>query len=278
MALFSFRLPPQVMEARQQAALPSPPGWQYEPKWDGFRAIAIRDRRKAELYGKSGKPLGRYFPEVIAQLLEVPVQHFAVDGEIAIPIRSALSFDALQARLHPARSRIEKLSRETPAVLILFDTLESSEDPFLWKRPLAQRRASLDKLFLRLKAAGGFRLSPATTSLQTATKWLARAGGGALDGVVAKETDAPYRFGERAMVKVKCLRTADCVVGGFRYETGRRLVGSLLLGLYDDKGLLHHVGFTSGISEKDRPALTRKLEKLRGAPGFTGSAPGGPSR
>ena len=143
---------------------------------------------------------------------------------------------------------------------------------------MVERRAALEKLFTRLADAPHLRLSPATTRRAEASRWLARAGGGALDGVVAKRLDEPYRAGERAMLKIKCLRTADCVVGGFRYATGAKEVGSLLLGLYDDQGLLDHVGFTSAISDAERPALTRKLDKLRGGPGFTGDAPGGPSR
>ena len=266
------------MEARQADALPDGPAWQFEPKWDGFRAIAIRNGGRAELYGKSGKPLGRYFPEILARLIAARPKRFAVDGEIAIERNGGSSFEALQARLHPAQSRIEKLSREMPAVLILFDALMSEEEPMLWQRPLAERRDALERLFLQLKPTGGFRLSPATTSRATAQKWLKRAGGGSLDGVVAKARTDPYRFGDRAMVKVKCLRTADCVVGGFRYQSGPRLVGSLLLGLYDAHGLLHHVGFTSGIRDEERKPLTRRLEALRSAPGFTGSAPGGPSR
>src|SRR5436853_262451 len=172
-----------AMEARQEAELPRGAGWQYEPKWDGFRCLAIRDGDKVEMLSRSGKTLARYFPDMVA---------------------------ALKA-LKPKR-------------------------------------------------------------------WLKRAGGGELDGVIAKRLDEAYRAGERAMVKVKCLRTADCVVGGFRYATNSKQVGSLLLGLFNGQGKLDHVGFTSGISEKQRPALTRKVEALKGGPGFTGDAPGGPSR
>ena len=227
--------------------------------------------------GRSGKSLAGYFPEIVAALAALPVTRFTLDGELVIPVGKVLSFDALQMRLHPAASRIRKLSIETPAMLIVFDLLRAP-DAELVDRPLSERRAALEKLFGRLDGALRLRLSPATTRRAEASRWLARAGSGALDGVIAKRLDGPYRAGERAMLKIKCLRSADCVVGGFRYATGTRQVGSLLLGLYDGQGRLDHVGFTSAISDADRPALTRKLQKLRGGPGFTGDAPGGPSR
>ncbi len=266
-----------TMEAQQVDELPRDKGWQFEPKWDGFRCLASRDGGKVELMGRSGKSLARYFPEVVAGLANLPVRRFILDGELVIPVGKALSFEALQMRLHPAASRIVRLSAETPALLIVFDVLRTPDaDVAGW--PLVERRAALEKLFTRLVDAPHLRLSPVTTRRAEASRWLARAGGGALDGVVAKRLDEPYRAGERAMLKIKCLRSADCVVGGFRYATGSRQVGSLLLGLYDDQGLLDHVGFTSAISDAERPALTRRLDKLRGGPGFTGDAPGGPSR
>lgn len=265
------------MEARQVDELPRDKGWQFEPKWDGFRCIASRDGKNVELLGKSGKSLARYFPEIVAALAALPLKRFKLDGELVIPVDEALSFDALQARLHPAESRIRKLSVETPALLIVFDLLRGPKGE-LANRPLSERRAALDDLFKLLEDAPSLRLSPATARRAEASRWLARAGGGALDGVIAKRLDEPYRAGDRAMLKIKCLRSADCVVGGFRYATGSREVGSLLLGLYNDKGLLDHVGFTSAISDAERPALTRKVEKLLGGTGFTGDAPGGPSR
>ena len=266
-----------AMEARQVDELPRDAGWQFEPKWDGFRCLARRDGTRVELLGKSGKSLARYFPEIVAALGALPLKRFVFDGELVIPVGKALAFDALQMRLHPAESRIRRLAGETPALLIVFDVLRSPEAD-LADRPLSERRAQLEKLFVGLANAPHLRLSPATTRRAEAARWLARAGGGALDGVVAKRLDEPYRAGERAMLKIKCLRTADCVVGGFRYATGSMQVGSLLLGLYDEQGLLDHVGFTSAISDAERPALTRKLDRLRGGPGFTGDAPGGPSR
>jgi ATP-dependent DNA ligase len=271
------------MEARQVPALPSGEGWQYEPKWDGFRCLAVRDGKKVELIGRSGKSLARYFPEIVAGLAQHAARDFILDGELAIAIGDELSFDALQMRLHPAASRIERLSRETPAVLIAFDMLRAPGGEDLMTSPLDARRKALETFFEDFPPTALLRLSPATRRHADAEKWLARAGGGALDGVVAKRLDEPYRSGERSMLKIKRLRTADCVVGGFRYATGHdkgkdRAVGSLLLGLFDAAGKLDHVGFTSGIVERNRAALTRKLEGLRGGVGFTGKAPGGPSR
>jgi len=263
------------MEALLATELPDGGDWQYEPKWDGFRAIARRDGDRLDLISRSGKDLGRYFPEIVAMLAGINQRRFTVDGELIIPIGDALSFEALQLRLHPAASRIERLSRETPAQYMLFDLLEAGDASFADRR-LAERRQALER-FCTAERAPGLLLSPATDRRKTALDWLKRSGG-ALDGVIAKRLDQPYRFGERAMVKVKQLRTADCVVGGFRFAERKKEVGSLLLGLYGDDRLLHHVGFTSAIAAKDRPALTAKLEKLIGGPGFTGNAPGGPSR
>lgn len=225
------------------------------------------------MQSKSGKPLARYFPEVAAMIAALPVD-VVLDGELLIPVGPSLSFEALQMRLHPAETRVRRLAAETPARLMLFDCLwweRSLED-----RPLAERRAALEA-FHAAHRSPGLRLSPRTLDRAVAQRWL-DASGGALDGVVAKRLDDPYRPGERAMLKVKRLRSADCVVGGFRYATGKREVASLLLGLYDDAGLLHHVGFTSAIPAADRPALTARLEALVERPGFTGDAPGGQSR
>ncbi|MGZ2411755.1 ATP-dependent DNA ligase [Sphingomonas sp. F9_3S_D5_B_2] len=263
------------MEALLAADLPAGDGWQFEPKWDGFRCLARRIEDEVTLTSKSGKPLARYFPEVVAMLRTVKEQEFLLDGELIIPVGDALSFDALQLRLHPAESRIRKLSTETPAELMAFDLLEL-HGKSLTAEPLAERRMALESFFAK-NAVPGLLLSPATRDRNAALNWLQRSGG-ALDGVIAKRLDLEYRSGERAMIKVKQQRTADCVVGGFRYATSKHEVGSLLLGLYDDAGLLNHVGFTSAIPAKERPALTQQLEALIEAPGFTGSAPGGPSR
>jgi ATP-dependent DNA ligase len=265
------------MEAKLAETLPADPGWWFEPKWDGFRCVAFRAGDEVELRAKSGKPLGRYFPDMLAALRALPVDRFAVDGELTISVDGRLSFDALQMRLHPAESRVRKLAAETPASLVLFDCLLGARGRSLLEDPLSRRRAELEALFTRFKHAESIRLSPGTQDLHEAQGWLAQTGSD-LDGVVAKRLDGPYAAGERAMLKIKRMRTADCVVGGFRYEQDSRLVGSLLLGLYDDAGKLDHVGFTSTITDAQRPALTRKLEALAGGEGFTGSAPGGPSR
>lgn len=271
------RNPPRPMEAKLVRDLPEDGQWQFEPKWDGFRCLVARHGAKVELSSKSGRPLARYFPEIATGFAQFRGRHFILDGELIIPIGSSLSFDALQMRLHPAHSRVIKLSHETPALFMAFDMLKD-ESADLSVRPIEERRKALESFYRREKRPGIMRLSPYSRDLAEARRWLGKAGGGALDGVVAKPLQGPYKPGERAMLKVKCMRTADCVVGGFRYGEGSQEVGSILLGLYDADGLLDHVGFSSGISDRERPALTRKLEKLRGGPGFTGKAPGGPSR
>jgi ATP-dependent DNA ligase len=263
------------MEALLAAELPEGEGWQFEPKWDGFRCLARRHGDEVTLTSKAGKPLARYFPEVAAMLRRIAEPDFLLDGELIIPLGDALSFDALQLRLHPAESRIRKLSSATPAELMAFDLLEIGGKA-LAGQPLEKRRAALERFFASNRVPG-LLLSPATRDREAALQWLDRSGG-ALDGVIAKQLAQDYRSGERAMIKVKQQRTADCVVGGFRYAEKKKEVGSLLLGLYDDQGLLNHVGFTSAIPAKERPALTGKLEALIDPPGFTGSAPGGPSR
>ncbi len=270
---------PLAMEARQESELPRDKGWQFEPKWDGFRCLAIRDGDKVEMLSRSGKSLARYFPDMVAALRALKPKRFILDGELAIPVGKILSFDALQLRLHPAASRVNKLAAETPSVLIAFDLLQTPRGKDLTAQPLRERRPALEA-YLRGARRGPVAAdcSPATEKRAEAERWLKRAGGGELDGVVAKRLDERYKPGERAMVKVKRLRTADCVVGGFRYATNSKQVGSLLLGLFNDEGKLDHVGFTSGISDEERPALTRKVEALKSGPGFTGDAPGGPSR
>lgn len=267
----------QPMESKLVDKLPDEPGWQFEPKWDGFRCLAFRAGDDVELRAKSGKSLSRYFPEMVAALRHLPARRFVLDGELAIPEGDSLSFDALQMRLHPAESRIRKLSVETPAVFILFDCLLAPRGDGLVNTPLIERRAVLEEFHAGLANPGPLRLTPYTRNVREAKRWLDEAGG-SLDGVIAKRLDAPYIPGERAMLKVKRLRAADCVVGGFRYEQGGKGVGSLLLGLYNRDGKLDHVGFTSTIRNADRKALTKRLEALAGPPGFTGSAPGGPSR
>lgn len=266
------------MEARLVAELPTDAGWQFEPKWDGFRCLVIRHESRLELRAKSGKPLTRYFPEIVAEFESAEPRRFVLDGELIVPGGKTLSFDALLNRIHPALSRIEKLSDATPALFMAFDVLMDEDGTSLLDRPLTSRREALESFLNGLGGRPRVRLSPYTRTRAQAQRWLDKATGGALDGVIAKRLDGPYEPGERGMLKVKHLRTADCVVGGFRYAGDGREVGSLLLGLFNSDGNLDHVGFTSGISHTERSALTRKLEKLRGGPGFTGKAPGGPSR
>ncbi|MFZ2029646.1 MAG: ATP-dependent DNA ligase [Vitreimonas sp.] len=272
MSEFPLPLDTEPMEARSAETLPIDAGWQYEPKWDGFRCLAFKAGSEVDLRAKSGKPLSRYFPDVVEHVRDMSTKSCVVDGELIIAVDGALSFEALQLRLHPAASRVAKLAGAQPAQLILFDCLASSRRSLL-DAPLTKRREELEKL----KLAPCMRLSPYTRDPKAARNWLKHTGR-ALDGVIAKRLDAGYAQGERAMLKVKRLRSADCVVGGFRYGTGAKLVGSLLLGLYDDDGLLHHVGFTSTIANAERGELTKRLEKLAGGSGFTGRAPGGPSR
>jgi ATP-dependent DNA ligase len=271
------------MEARSVDALPRGVEWQYEPKWDGFRCLLSRDAGSVTLRSKSGEDLTRYFPELLEAALRLKTTQFTLDGEIVVPHGKTFSFDDLLQRIHPAQSRTIRLSKETPALFLAFDLLATVKDDKLAEQPLSRRRPALEAFArIQLKSQTSFRLSPATTSYATAKKWLAEAGGG-FDGVIAKRLDLPYQSGNReGMQKIKNFRSADCVIGGFRYATNRldnrKVVGSLLLGLYDDAGLLHHVGFTSAIKREQKPALTAKLEALIAKPGFTGNAPGGPSR
>jgi ATP-dependent DNA ligase len=272
-----------AMEARSVDAIPRGPEWQYEPKWDGFRCLLSRDARSVALRSKSGEDLTRYFPELTEAALHLKATQFTLDGEIVVPHGKSFSFDDLLQRIHPAQSRITKLSQQTPALYLAFDLLSTAKDKKLAEQPLSKRRPALEAFArTQFKSPTTFRLSPATTSFSIAKKWLREAGGG-FDGVIAKRLDLPYQSGNRdGMQKIKNFRSADCVVGGFRYATnrldGKKVVGSLLLGLYDDAGLLHHVGFTSAIKREQKPALTAKLEALVAEPGFTGNAPGGPSR
>ncbi len=266
------------MEALPASEMPTGPEWQYEPKWDGFRCLAFRDHRQIELMSKAAKPLTRYFPELVAALSVIAAHQFVLDGEIVIPFDGTLSFDQLLMRIHPAATRIQKLSVATPSTFIIFDLLVDETGKSLVEAPLEVRREKLEGFAKRfLKANSTLRLSPVTEDLSVARKWFHM--GIALDGVIAKRRDLPYQSGLRTgMQKIKRQRTADCVVGGFRFLARKRQVGSLLLGLYNDVGQLDHVGFTSSIQDKDRAALTRKLTKMVKPPGFTGKAPGGPSR
>lgn len=266
------------MEARSVEEIPTDDGWQYEPKWDGFRCIAFRDAEQVYLQSKNGQPLARYFPDVADAVAALPAKRFVLDGELVVPVSGALSFDELQLRLHPAASRVRKLAEAHPATYIVFDLLAGNSRSHL-QQPLHERRDLLEK-FARsnFRSSKNVRLSPATTDLRIANEWFKRTGGD-LDGIMAKRLDAAYASGQRtAAVKIKQIRSADCVVGGFRYATGARVLGSLLLGLYGNDRLLHHVGFTSAFTREQRRELTKKFEALRKPPGFNGNAPGGPSR
>jgi ATP-dependent DNA ligase len=274
---FGLSLDIEPMEARSADSLPAGDGWQYEPKWDGFRCLAFKSGSQVDLRAKSGKPLARFFPEVVAFLSEVAAHRFVIDGELVIELDGKLSFEALQMRLHPAESRIRKLSLETPARIVTFDILLTPAGLPILDQSLLHRRAALEGLAKRAACPERLVLSPFTRDVTEANRWLSGSGGDT-DGVVCKRVDEPYLPGERAMIKVKRRRTADCVVGGFRYESDSELVGSLLLGLYNEKGELDHVGFTSTITNAERPELTSRLKALRGGSGFTGKAPGGPSR
>jgi ATP-dependent DNA ligase len=270
------------MEARSVSKIPEGIQWQYEPKWDGFRCLMSRDGKAVTMLSKSGQDLQRYFPEIVQAVLALPKTRFALDGELIVFKDGKLSFDALLQRLHPAPSRALKLSQQTPALFLAFDILQIGLRD-LGDRPLRARRPLLeDFAATSFTRDGRFRLSPVTDDLVTATRWLQSAGGGS-DGVIAKRRDLPYRGGERdGMQKIKLIRSADCVIGGFRYGknqvNGRSVVGSLLLGLYDDAGKLDHVGFTSGIKAKDKSALTDKLEIIAAEKSFSGKSPGGRSR
>jgi ATP-dependent DNA ligase len=267
------------MEALLVSEIPAGPNWEYEPKWDGFRCLAFRDGKDVELQSKSCQPLERYFPEVVEALLKLKASKFVLDGELVIPVSGGFSFDDLLQRIHPAASRVTKLSRETPAHFIVFDLLVDDTGKALVDLPLSKRREKLES-FARKNLAKNksIELSPKTRNIKLAREWLSTSGL-KLDGVIAKRLDLPYRSGERdGMQKVKRMRTADCVVGGFRYASKGKVVGSLLLGLYDDEGLLHHCGYTSSFTEEQKKELTRQLEPLVKPPGFTGNKPGGPSR
>lgn len=265
------------MEARTMESLPVGSNWAYEPKWDGFRCLAFRDGDDVELRSKAGKPLGRYFPDVVDAVRSLGASRCVLDGEIVISDADRLSFERLLLRIHPAESRVRKLVAEAPALLIVFDLLLSNRGEPLVELPFVDRRRRLEPFADRF-FDDRIRLSLQTLDVETATDWLS-GGEDGLDGVMAKRLDAPYMSGERTgMSKVKRLRTADCVVGAFRYASAGGIMGSLLLGLHDDDGVLHHVGYTSSFSAEQRRAMTPELEAIAGGKGFTGRSPGGPSR
>ncbi|HWR13614.1 MAG TPA: ATP-dependent DNA ligase [Terriglobales bacterium] len=266
------------MEAKSVDEIPLGNAWIYEPKWDGFRCVAFRSGDEVLLQSKAGQPLGRYFPELLEELRKVPQEKFVLDGEIVIFRGKHLSFDDLLMRIHPAESRIRKLSKETPASLLTFDLLVENGKSLV-ENPLRERREKLEEFFRHVPKGSSIRLSPSNSDHAKAEHWMRELAGSGFDGVIAKRTDAAYASGERTgMVKIKNMRTADVVVGGFRYATKGNVIGSMLLGLYDDHGELNHVGFTSSFTPQMKKDLKKILEPLRGGEGFTGNAPGGPSR
>src|SRR3984893_3885384 len=230
----SKKFPP--MEAQPASELPTGRDWHYEPKCDGFRCLAFRDNNKVDLQSKSQKPLTRYFPELVAELKSLKAKKFVLDGEIVIPVDGKLSFDNLLMRIHPAESRVRKLSQETPCVFIVFDLLVDEHGESLIAQPLRERRRTLETFAQKyFKKNRLIRLSPMTGDLALARKWFHMGVG--LDGIVAKREDLSYQSGKRTgMEKINKQRTADCVVAGFRYLEKKHLVGSLLLGLYNDEG------------------------------------------
>jgi ATP-dependent DNA ligase len=317
-------------EAKSVASLPHESGWLYEPKWDGFRCLAFRQGGEVILQSKAGQPLGRYFPEIVAALLALPARKFVLDGEIVIRSGAGLDFDALLQRIHPAASRIQRLSQETPSTYMVFDLVVDGQGRSLAAKPLSARRMALQE-FAEANITTGddpdgkprkktgsqmtlkspehrTMLSPASADFDTAEKWMREGAASGWDGVVAKRLDCEYMSGERTgMVKIKRIRTADCVVGGFRWARGKNSegkaansqsassrsasskladpkkrpteeVGSLLLGLYNKNGELDHIGFSSSFTREDRKKLKSILKPLMGGEGFSGKAPGGPSR
>jgi ATP-dependent DNA ligase len=312
-------------EAKSVESLPHESGWLYEPKWDGFRCLAFRQGDEVVLQSKAGQPLGRYFPEIVAALLALPERKFVLDGEIVVRSGAGLDFDALLQRIHPAASRIHRLSLETPATYMVFDLLIDGKGRSLTAKPLSARRMALQEFAAANIHAGDepdgkrskkatspqttlksgskrIMLSPASADFATAEKWMREGAASGWDGVVAKRLDCEYMSGERTgMVKVKRIRTADCVVGGFRWARAKASaskakkskaeaksadsrkkpteeVGSLLLGLYNKNGELDHIGFSASFTREERSKLKSILKPFMGGEGFSGKAPGGPSR
>jgi ATP-dependent DNA ligase len=252
--------PVEPMLAKLSDELPSG-DYLYEPKWDGFRAIVFRGQDDVYLQSRDSRPLDRYFPELHDTLLERLPDSCVIDGEIVIVTEHGLDFDALQLRLHPAASRVEKLSKETPSSFVAFDVLAVGRRN-LMDTPQAERRGLLEELLADVKRP--VHLTPVTRDRATAVDWLTRFEGAGLDGVIAKLASGTYLPGKRAMIKVKHARTAECVVAGFRWhKSGKDAVGSLLLGLYDDNGVLQHVGVTSSFKMETRRQLAKELAPLR---------------
>ena len=260
-ATFPIAPPIEPMPAKLAEGLPSVGTFLFEPKWDGFRAIVFRGASDVFIQSRDLRPFDRYFPELHDALLAKLPKNSVIDGEIVITTPHGLDFDALQLRLHPAASRVAKLAKETPASFVAFDLLAAGGRN-LMPAPQSERRQALEQL---LKDVGPpVYLTPATLERETATRWLEQFEGAGLDGVIAKPADSPYLPGKRAMIKVKHARTAECVVAGLRWhKSGKDAVGSLLLGLYDDRGVLQHVGVTSSFTMAKRKQLVEELAPLR---------------
>ncbi|HET9579312.1 MAG TPA: ATP-dependent DNA ligase [Usitatibacter sp.] len=253
--------PIEPMLAKIAEDIPAEGPFLFEPKWDGFRAIVFRGDDDVYIQSRDARPLDRYFPDLHDELAARLPRHCVVDGEIVIATSRGLDFDALQLRLHPAASRVAKLAKESPASFVAFDVLEAGGRNVM-SQPQAQRRALLEKLLARAKPP--LYLTPMTRDRAQAVEWLRHFEGAGLDGVVAKPEACPYLPGKRAMFKIKHARTADCVVAGFRWhKSGKDAVGSLLLGLYDDRGVLQHVGVASSFTMAMRKQLAKELEPLR---------------
>jgi ATP-dependent DNA ligase len=253
--------PIEPMLSKPSAELPAGPGFLYEPKWDGFRAIVFRGGSDVYIQSRDARPLDRYFPELHDTLIARLPRGCVIDGEIVIATSRGLDFDALQMRLHPAASRVSKLAKETPASFVAFDVL-AIDGGSVMAAPQDERRSLLEKRLSRVEPP--VHLTPMTRSDALASQWLAHFEGAGLDGVIAKPADLAYQPGKRVLVKVKHVRTADCVVAGFRWhKAGTGVVGSLLLGLYDDRDVLQHVGVTSSFTMATRKSLAAELAPLR---------------
>ena len=263
------------MLAQAKDEIPAGEGWLYEPKWDGFRAVVFREGDRVHLCSRNGQPLERYFPEVVEGLKKALPAEAIVDGEIILPGTKGLDFEALSNRIHPAASRVNTLSAETPAGFVAFDCLALGAQDL---RPLtnALRR---EKLIAKFQGHGSFFVTPQTMDLATAKQWFHQFEGAGCDGVIARRLELDYRPGERVMVKIKHGRMADVVVVAYREGKTAGTVGSLLLGVYDEQGVLHHIGHTSSFTAKEKKALREKLKPLEeGAPVFPGKREGAPSR
>ena len=295
-----FQPPLEPMLAKLKDSIPREDGWLYEPKWDGFRAIVFRNDAEITVVSRDKKPLNRYFPELVTALEAELREDCVIDGEVVIPGEHGLEFDSLLLRIHPAESRVKKLAAESPSSFVAFDLLALGEED-LRPVPLETRRERLDSALDRavqlpagttksgeeleaevieaLRRGPKLALSPQTDDPDLAEVWFDVFEGAGLDGVMAKRADQAYLPRQRAMIKVKHHRTADCVVGGYRMNKTNDGIGSLLLGLYDESGVLHYVGHTSSFKAAERRALLQELKPLEGGASFGGGrTPGGPSR